>query len=198
MCYGADIRLRGKPRIAAERISAATNVTDYCGADIRHTFFSHGPVYRPPSSKPRKTAQNRGISARCTVAFPRQNYTVNHEHDTDIRESVTISTDGYDVLADSYMFVCVALRRPTPSTRGERCTCRRCIPRENKTKLDSISNSWEYLLTIQHRVAGAGAANSQQQPPDPGPRLSSMKNVNSSENVKPTETTAVKHNKTTP
>ena len=36
---GADIRLRGKSRIFTQRISAATNVTDYCGADIRRTVF---------------------------------------------------------------------------------------------------------------------------------------------------------------
>ena len=36
---GADIRLRGMSRIFTERIYADTNVTDYCGADIRRTFF---------------------------------------------------------------------------------------------------------------------------------------------------------------
>ena len=39
---GAGIRLRGKSRIVTERISAATNVTDCCGADIRRTFFCTG------------------------------------------------------------------------------------------------------------------------------------------------------------
>ena len=36
---GTDIRLRGKSWIVMERISAATNITDSCGADIRRTFF---------------------------------------------------------------------------------------------------------------------------------------------------------------
>ena len=36
---GADIRLRGKSRIFTLRISTATNVTKYCGADIRRTVL---------------------------------------------------------------------------------------------------------------------------------------------------------------
>ena len=39
VCYGADIRLRGKSRIFTERIFAATNVTNYSGADIRRMLF---------------------------------------------------------------------------------------------------------------------------------------------------------------
>ena len=47
--------LAGKSRIVTKRISAATNVADYCGADISRTFL-HDAVYLTPSSKPHKTA----------------------------------------------------------------------------------------------------------------------------------------------
>ena len=52
---GADIRLRGKSRISTEQISAATNVTNYCGPGTcpSHGFF-HVPIYPTPSSKPHK------------------------------------------------------------------------------------------------------------------------------------------------
>ena len=56
VCFGADIRLPGKSRVVTERISAATNAADYCGADIPRTFFFHGAVDLTPSSKPHQTA----------------------------------------------------------------------------------------------------------------------------------------------
>ena len=68
--------------VAAERISAATNVTDYCGADIRRTFFSPGGL----SNSVEQTARNCGICPRCTVAILRRNDTVDRENGTDIRE----------------------------------------------------------------------------------------------------------------
>ena len=56
-------------RIIAERISVAR-------------FLIRGGL----SHSVEQTAQNRGISPRCTVAILRENDTVYRENDTDIRE----------------------------------------------------------------------------------------------------------------
>ena len=44
-------------------------------------------------------------------------------------------------------------------------SCKRCVPREKqtKTRLLNIDYLNMYLLTIQHRVAGTGAADAQRQ-----------------------------------
>ena len=64
------ISASGESRIVTERISAATKVTDGCGADIRPTvllteqFISHSVEH---------TVQHPGISPRSTVAILREN-----------------------------------------------------------------------------------------------------------------------------
>ena len=109
------------------RISAATNVMDYCRADIRRILFSRNGLSHPV----KQTAQNRGIFPHCTVAILRKNDTVNRENDTDIRGQIAISKKGYDVRADKMnIFVCTTLWRPKFSTRARRCTCKRRVPRE--------------------------------------------------------------------
>ena len=59
---GADIRMWGKSRIVAMRISTRT---DYCGADIRRTDFFTERI--APLRGIIRT--NRGISPRCTVCL---------------------------------------------------------------------------------------------------------------------------------
>ena len=87
-----------------------------------------------------------------------------------------MGTTGYIVvLADEMgIFVCATLWRPTPSTKGETCTCKRCIPRENK-KMTRILTTTTFADYTARSDGGRGSRRATAAASDPGPRLSTVK-----------------------